>query len=146
MAIRNQLQHIIEQLNRLNAVNASVVIKAYELIKKSHEGTDYQIYQDYLMKVLKGVDVRGIECEDSCPQCEKILMCTLRLMYYNGLEDLSDAKTEIQEDCDFMRSCVKGAEYSAYALSGDIFDSLTDRLNDLDRGYDSDGSSVTPGR
>ena len=141
---RNQLKHIIEQLNRINAVNASVVIKAYEMIMSYYKGNDYPKHQKYLMKVLKGVDVCGIECEQDCPPCEKILMCTLRLMYYNGLEDLSDAKTEIQEDCDFMRG-VTGEDDNAYALSGNVFNSLAGRLNDLDRGNDPDGLSATRG-
>ena len=51
--IMEQLKHIIEQLNRINAVNASVVIKAYEMIMSYYEGNDYPKHQ-YLMKVLKG--------------------------------------------------------------------------------------------
>ena len=146
-AIRDQLKRIIVQLNKLNAVNATVVIKAYELIKKSHEGANYPEYQDHLMKVLKGVDVRGIECEQDCPQCEKILMCTLRLMYYNGLKDLSDAKTKIKQDYDCMQSYVNvAAGDNTYVLSGDILVSLKGKLNDLDRGNDSDCSPVTRGR
>ena len=125
-------------------MNASVVIKAYEMIMSYYKGNDYPKHQKYLMKVLKGVDVCGIECEQDCPPCEKILMCTLRLMYYNGLEDLSDAKTEIQEDCDFMRG-VTGEDDNAYALSGNVFNSLAGRLNDLDRGNDPDGLSATRG-